>query len=58
MPSTDYPPQFAESCVAGVVGQINDFAGGYEATANAPATAVPENRILPGSPTDGSGIPV
>src|SRR4051812_1855376 len=60
MPDTDgsYPPQFAESCVAGVVGQINDFAGGYEDSINAIAAAVPENRSLPGVPTNGAGIPV
>jgi hypothetical protein len=45
--------------VAGVVGQINDFAGGYESSGLQDIAAdLSQNKTLPGVPADGSGIPV
>jgi hypothetical protein len=58
----DYPPQYADSCVAGVVGQINDFAGPYESdslSAPAPATAKGGAQSLGhGRQANDPGVPV
>lgn len=58
MPDSSYPPQFADSVVSSMIGQINDFAG---SDANMDVAAAPQVGIGQGAgaaSANGGAIPV